>query len=152
MKSASLPPHLRRKLPAPTAAAYLAGTAPKTITVVVPVSTVSEANAHEHWRKRQQRAKRQRGSVVCHLLEHRYRLPKLPVRVTLTRLSPRQLDSDNAVGAMKHCRDGVADVFGVDDGDERYEWVVRQEKSKRPGVRITIEPAPPASPATEGAR
>jgi len=111
----------------------------------IPIKTVSEANAHEHWRVRQKRAKAQRASACVHCLGHVFRAygSILPATVTLTRLGPRTLDSDNCAGAMKHIRDGVADAIGVDDGDERYDWQYRQEKSKTYGVRIEIHPTHP---------
>ena len=116
--------------------------------ITIPgLKTVSEANSHTHWRVRQRRAKEQRTTVFVHLSCRAGRVPPpLPVVVTLTRLSARQLDSDNLAGAMKHVRDGVADWFGVDDGDPRYEWRVEQVKSKAVGVRIKIAAAT-ASPA-----
>ena len=61
-------------------------------------------------------------------------------RIELTRLAPRRLDSDNLAGSCKHIRDGIADWFGVDDGDARYQWAYAQEKSKEYGVRVTITP------------
>lgn len=111
-----------------------------TDTIIVPIRTVSEANAHTHWRARQKRAKEQRAlarvAVICC---NTATLLRLPARITLTRLAPRTLDSDNLQGALKHIRDGVADAFGVDDGDERYDWRYAQEKAKEYGVRIEIQ-------------
>lgn len=119
----------------------------KDIVIEIPgLKTVSESNAHEHWRARQKRAKAQRASARWHTLAEFLKqlggdyAPLLPATVTLTRLGPRKLDSDNAAGAMKHVRDGIADAIGVDDGDERYDWQYKQEKSKTYGVRIEITP------------
>lgn len=110
------------------------------MTLNIPLKTVSEANAHTHWRLRQQRAKEQRAHVLTHLLVNRETMPRFPVRVTFTRLGTRTLDSDNLAGAFKHVRDTVAAFFRVDDGDERWGWVYQQEKAKEVGIRITIEP------------
>jgi hypothetical protein len=128
----------------PTAKGYVNAVAKATgtkvlVCVVVPIRAVSEANSHTHWRLRQQRAKQQRKAAWAYLIAEG-KAPPLPVTVTLTRLAPRELDDDNLHGALKHFRDGVADWFGVDDGDKRYTWVVRQEKSKTYGVRISVAP------------
>lgn len=104
----------------------------------VPVKTVSEANSHEHWRQRQKRAKEQRlaaafgGASRCHPSE----LPPFPLVVTLTRVSPRELDDDNLQGATKHFRDGIADWLGVDD---RKRDVVRYEYGQRKGAPVGVE-------------
>ncbi len=110
--------------------------------VVLPLRLVSEANAHEHWRIRQRRAKGQRfaAAMACRalcvgLLERCGEL-----RVTIARVAPRALDSDNLVGSAKHVRDGVADALGISDRDPRVEWVVVQEqRPKTFEVKITIE-------------
>lgn len=60
------------------------------------------------------------------------------VVVTLTRLGPRKLDSDNLAGSFKAIRDGVADALGIDDGSELIQWEYRQEKSKECSVVIEI--------------
>jgi hypothetical protein len=58
----------------------------------------------------------------------------------MTRYGPRTMDEGCGLNAsLKPVRDGVADVFGVDDGDPRYEWVYRQEQAKHYGVRIVVE-------------
>lgn len=115
------------------------------ITVTLPLRTVSEANAHEHWRNRQRRAKGQRSATRIFVGAH---LRAAGVHgsvvraVTLVRIAPRRLDSDNAVGALKHVRDGVADALGVKDNDPRIEWLYGEQERGKPrqyGVRITVE-------------
>lgn len=100
----------------------------------------STLNDRRHWRKRAAAAKAQRLLAYCRLREHPK--PTRPVVVTMTRVSPGQLDSDNLAGACKSVRDGVADWMGVDDGqaerDGRVTWVCRQERGKY-GVRIVVE-------------
>lgn len=106
----------------------------------LPIRTTSEANAHEHWRVRQKRAKAQRQAAMIGVLTAWHRLAlTLPAIVTMTRYGRRELDSDNLAGSFKHIRDGIADAFGVDDRDQRYTWVVRQERSKHYGIRIEID-------------
>jgi len=66
------------------------------------------------------------------------------VAITLTRIAPRALDSDNLASGLKAVRDGVADALGVDDGTSRIEWRYAQERGK-PGeyaVRVAIQPSP----------
>ena len=130
------------------------------VAVTLPIRLVSEANSHTHWRERQKRAKEQRlaaeMSLRAAVRNMRGRLvlnPWIPtiLVVTITRIAPRALDSDNAVGSAKHIRDGVADALGVNDRDPRVEWVVRQRKSDGHAmpsvpayaVEIVIEAAKP---------
>ncbi len=48
------------------------------------------------------------------------------VRVLLTRVSPRKLDSDNLQGAFKGIRDQVAEALDLDDGAEQWQWEYAQ--------------------------
>lgn len=41
------------------------------------------------------------------------------------------LDGDNLQKAMKHVRDGIAQVLGVDDADQRLTWKYESFKTKR---------------------
>lgn len=113
------------------------------ITVTIPLKTVSEANRHEHWRARQKRAKGQRECARAYTLVHIGHLGTIfrhvpPLIVTITRLSARELDSDNLASSQKAVRDGVADALGIDDRDPRVTWIYAQEKAKGYAVRITI--------------
>jgi hypothetical protein len=64
-------------------------------------------------------------------------VPALPVVVTLVRVGPRALDSDNLQFAFKAVRDGVADALGVKDHDPRVTWEYAQEKGAY-AVRIEL--------------
>lgn len=114
------------------------------LTVTIPgLRLVSEANAHEHWRKRSTRAKAQRALVSLMLSRHwlKFDDTSTPLVVTITRIGRRLMDSDNAVGAAKHVRDAVAKWLGRDDGpDCRVDWRVLQRKGPY-GVEIRIETA-----------
>lgn len=106
----------------------------------LPLKLVSEANAHEHWRNRQKRAKAQRAAAKA-ALGPDVKGPPPPYLITITRIGPRKLDSDNLAGAGKHVRDGVADWLRIDDGDERLTWQYAQ-RSEGAGVyacEIVIE-------------
>lgn len=105
----------------------------------IPVRTVSEANSHEHWRVRARRAKEQRGLalLVCRGLGAP---PAPPLTITLTRVGPRSLDSDNLAGSQKHVRDGIADWLGLakHDSDPRLTWLYEQRKGPAGATEITI--------------
>jgi hypothetical protein len=106
---------------------------------VEALHTVSEANAHDHWRKRQKRAKAQRFLAALSLpLDQRVALPCV---VLLTRVAPRTLDDDNNVGALKAVRDGVADWLGSDDRTDQIVWRYAQTRGtpKQYAVRIEIK-------------
>ena len=113
------------------------------VTFIVPIATKSTLNLREHWasRARRVRAERKatRWAAIC--------LPRgtldwliTPLAVTLTRISPRRLDSgDNLNASMKAVRDEVATWLDIDDADPSVRWDYGQEKGK-PAVRVRIEP------------
>ena len=107
------------------------------IELVLPLKTVSEANSHQHWRIRQKRAKAHRNAAVVIPL---HGMPSLPVVVTLTRLSPGTLDSDNLPTSLKHVRDGIADRYGVKDNHPDIRWDYGQERAKGYALRVQIVP------------
>lgn len=54
-----------------------------------------------------------------------------PVRITLTRIAPNEVDSDNLRGMFKRVRDGICEVLGFRDDKDRdgyLAWVYAQEK------------------------
>lgn len=65
--------------------------------------------------------------------------PYSKARITITRVSPRVLDTDNCVGSVKHLCDGLR-ACGIiaDDTPEHVELIVRQEKGKA-ATRVRIE-------------
>lgn len=114
------------------------------LTVQMPIKLVSEANAREHHMRRSGRAKVQRSNAKL-FLQQVIRstgdvLPGLPLIVTLSRIAPRKLDSDNHVGSCKHTRDGIADYFGVNDRDEdKIKWLYgEQVRDDKYGVKVEI--------------
>ena len=77
------------------------------------IKTVSEANLREHWAQKARRAKTQRGAA-CLCIKARlpfFPLGQEPKEITLIRVAPRELDSDNLAGALKAIRDGIADAL-----------------------------------------
>ena len=108
---------------------------------VVPVRTVSEANRREHWSVKAKRAKQQReaaGMMMVSMGVHRGR-PKPPLSVTLTRVAPRKLDTDNLARSLKAVRDGIADALGIDDGDERVAWLYAQRRGAAKTYEVEVE-------------
>jgi len=109
---------------------------------LLPIRTVSEANARENWRTRHSRRKRQRIDVEL-LLRGKLGAVKLPCVVTLTRVAPRALDKgDNCPGSLKAVRDEVAVILGVDDRDPRVEWRYSQRRGKPREYAVEVEIVP----------
>ena len=70
-----------------------------------------------------------------------------PCEITLTRIGKRAMDSDNLAASLKYVRDAIAEhIFdrqkklapGRADGDERIEWIYKQEVGSEYAVRIQI--------------
>jgi hypothetical protein len=110
----------------------------------MPVHVVSEGNMFEHYQVKRRRRDRQRAAVNEQLKG--WNKPPLPLVITLTRIAPRKLDSDNLAMAFKRgVRDTIAKWLGVDDGDERIEWRYAQRKAwkyERGDYGIAVEFAP----------
>ena len=106
--------------------------------LVLEMPTLSESNQRDHWAVRARRVKAQRWQVYASLIyAYGYDRPSCPLTVTLTRIAPRALDDDNLRGALKACRDGVADwlapahAFGQGtDNAPGITWVYAQERGE----------------------
>ena len=113
------------------------------IEVFLPVRTCSEANLREHWAKRARRVRKQRQAarLLVRAANNRADISALsgPITVTLTRLAPRGLDSDNLSSSLKAVRDGVADALGIDDGCSRIEWRYTQRKGQPREYAVLVE-------------
>lgn len=107
----------------------------------IPVKTVSEANSREHWHVKARRHTSQAFYIKSFF---RKELPQFefPLRIRLTRLGKRKLDSDNLQMSMKWIRDAIADnIFpnmaaGRADDDPRLIWEYDQMTGKMCGVLI----------------
>jgi hypothetical protein len=130
----------------------------------IPVRTVSVRNAREHWSVAARREAPQRraahalvrkalgyrplvrlfnaaGAVVA---EHARGRP----RVLITRLGPREMNSDNAIESLKTIRDAAACAMYCEphygpcvadpDSDTYTLWTYSQEKDSYYGVRVEI--------------
>lgn len=114
----------------------------------IPIKATFTLNSREHWsvRARMRSSERRAVAFAYTSATRSYRdraslwskSPHIPVRIALTRIGPRFLDSDNVQGALKAIRDEVAKQLGLDDGDERLTWAYSQERGKY-GVRVVIE-------------
>jgi hypothetical protein len=115
------------------------------IVTTIPLR-VRSLNEREHPLLKAKRIAQERGAtrLACNATCAPFReRPPERLTITLTRLGPKLMDSDNNVGALKHVRDGVADALSFDDGDPRLHWVYLQERGRwgvgRWGVRIELE-------------
>jgi hypothetical protein len=113
------------------------------ITAQVPVKLVNGLNTREHHMARHRRAVVQRSAAKLAL----YKACKLidfvgePVTITITRRGGRRMDDDGLTASAKHVRDGVADWLGIDDGDPRLTWVVKQDGAPRGKHWVDVEVA-----------
>lgn len=115
-----------------------------TITLHLPLETVSEANNTEHWTKKHKRHRTQQR-ILALLLKPLRSHVNLPARITLTRLAPRKLDKwDNLPMSMKYILDATCAILTGDfrpgraDDDERITVAYDQKSSSEYGVIIEI--------------
>ena len=76
--------------------------------------------------------------MIAHSCAELWRL-RLPVTITITRVAPRKLDSDNLARSMKAVRDGIADAFRLDDGDDRLDWRYAQRTGRAKEYSVDVE-------------
>lgn len=114
------------------------------VIIDLPVKTVSEANCFEPWQKKYGRHKDQQRLVELALNPLRDKI-KLPCKIMLTRLAPKQLDVfDNLPMSLKYIVDAVCSIItgeyraGKADSDKRISISCDQVKSNEYGVRIEI--------------
>jgi hypothetical protein len=112
----------------------------KSLSFDLPIKTVSEANQRDHWRvKSERRQAQQLATKVIFQNELRGRKVVLPCVVKLTRVSCKLMDGDNCQGSLKHVRDQIARIIGVDDGDPRIKFEYGQERVKERFHNIKVE-------------
>jgi hypothetical protein len=122
------------------------GPAAVSVSFTIPLRTVSEINSHAHWRARQKRAKAQRSAAFMFTMWFGREMARRveaggSLIVTITRIAPRSLDSDNLAGSQKHVRDGIADAIGIDDRDPRVEWRYAQSRGARGQYSVEVNVA-----------
>lgn len=109
------------------------------ITFEIPVKAVSLTNEHTHWRKKANTAKAQRKAGYLYAMQARIRTLPFPLVITMTRIAPRPLDSDNLPPSMKSIRDGISDALKIDDRDPRVEWEYKQSRRKPKEYAVIVE-------------
>jgi HrpA-like RNA helicase len=116
----------------------------RTVRVVLPIRTVSEANSFEPWRLKHARHKEQQRLVALALNPLRPNM-RLPCRLMLTRFAPDELDAfDNLPMSFKYIVDAVCAIITGDyraghaDSDKRISIACDQKKSDAYGIRIEI--------------
>ena len=111
------------------------------ISFSIPLRLVPQVNARDHWSKTHRRATIEKTTTWAIGLSALRRGPDMgpPYAVTITRVGPARMDSDNAIGAAKHVRDTIAKLLGVDDGDQDAITFGYAMKLGPFGVDVTIE-------------
>lgn len=117
----------------------------KEIEFTIPIKTISEANSPLNWRKKHQLHKQQKKSLFLNINKYQKYL-KTPCKITMTRLSPRQLDKhDNLPCSMKYIVDALCAIITHDftpgraDDNPNIQIQYDQEKNKEYMVKIKIE-------------
>jgi hypothetical protein len=114
--------------------------------ILLAIRTESEANLRENWHVKAKRVRMQRQITRVVVGQELIRSSEPweengKHTITLTRIAPRPLDTDNLARSFKAIRDGIADALGIDDGSKRLTWNYTQEKGppKRYAARIEIQ-------------
>lgn len=113
--------------------------------VTLPLKAESTTNVREHWGARAARSKKHRNAALL-LSKSLTRNVRAALVVTLTRVSPRELDDDNLRASMKSARDGVASSLRVDDRTRLVEWRYAQRRGEPHENAIEIEFSSVAAP------
>ncbi len=116
------------------------------IEIKIPIKLKSMANLPMHYMKKSSINKNIKTAVAFSLRNVINSCPT-PVKITLTRVSPRKLDYDNLVYAFKPVRDIISKLYfpdlqiGKADGFDCFEWIYNQDKGvpKQYEIRIKIE-------------
>jgi hypothetical protein len=107
-----------------------------------PMKLDAHTNARGHWRTRKKQVDREKQTTSW--LLRAIDIPSLPVVVTFTRWSSRDLDDDNLPSAFKYVRDTIAAHYGTDDSTRapitwRYQQRRPEKHEPRHGFTIQIE-------------
>lgn len=103
------------------------------------IKTTTPGNSRRHWRSEWAEGKQARMRAKLAIVAQDR--PSFPVVVTLIRHSSGTCDKHNLSGCLKHIIDGIADAYGIDDGDDGWDFRFEQVKCKRDqaGVEIRIK-------------
>lgn len=102
----------------------------------IPTKAPSVANLRLDWRAKAAAAKKHKRAAM--LVCPKWPGPPLLV-IRLTRVAPRELDSDNLASACKSLRDGIAARLGVDDGSRLVSWEYAQATCLVGDERVEVE-------------
>jgi hypothetical protein len=111
------------------------------LVVELPIRTISEINAHQHWSKTYQQVGKQRRAIEMAVRAHansRGIKVSPPCAVRIVRRAPDLLDTDNLRSATKHAQDAVADWLRINDRSSAVLWDSDQEKSATYWIRIEV--------------
>lgn len=108
------------------------------------IRTISESNQREHWTHKAKRAQIQRQQSHYAWLKVvkpglMFEVLQPPYVVTITRIGPKVLDSDNLARSQKTVRDQVATELGIDDGSDLIDWRYDQEATGRREYAVRVE-------------
>lgn len=136
----TIPPHILKLSGVKVQPDRKRSAGPSLIALFIPMKTVSGANVREHHMAKHRRVKKERAIVAAAFAG--MDLPPLPATVCMTRRGARLLDTGDNLGvALKHVRDEIAALYGVDDGgaDIRWEYAQRVVPRKEVGVGVAIQ-------------
>ena len=111
------------------------------ITFEIPIKTKGWSNNREHWRAADKRKSAEKTATNIAATPHLALLRgRIPSSVTLTRKYVSwPMDSDNLPISQKYVRDSIAKFLCFDDGDERCQWLYKQQKAKRGDFGTLVE-------------
>lgn len=106
--------------------------------VSIPLRIESTPNLREHHMARSKRNREQRTSTWYALKAAK--MPYvLPCIVTITRVAPRLLDTDNLAAGCKAIRDGIADWLELLDNHPNITWNYAQERGQPKEYAVKVE-------------
>lgn len=108
------------------------------MTLTLPVRTYGPNGSHGHWSVTAKRRKELRFATLAFLRCNVGAAPFLPSTIVITRVGKQRMDDDNVAYACKGLRDAIAEWLGIDDGDERVDWIYRARTGKRYAVEVEM--------------
>lgn len=115
------------------------------VSITLPLRTVSEANCSEHWRLKHKRHKNQQALMALTFKPVKDKIA-LPCAILLTRIAPNKLNKhDNLPMSFKYIVDAVCAILTgdyrpgrADDDEDRISIAYDQIKSEEYGIKIDI--------------
>jgi hypothetical protein len=114
------------------------------ITLTLPIRTVSELNCSHHWTKKHKRHRLQQKTVALVLNPLKAKI-STPCSLHLIRIAPKQLDKhDNLPASLKYIVDACCAIITQDfrpgraDSNDNFQITYDQKISSQYGVKIII--------------